>query len=41
MKQKIWKNLLIADMSGKVISVFKDVFLGIYFLLYISDTLET
>lgn len=32
MKQKIWKNLLIADMSGKVISVFKDVFLGIYFL---------
>lgn len=28
----VWKNFLIADLAGKVISVFKDVFLGIYFL---------
>ncbi len=27
-----WKNFLISDLAGKVISVFKDVFLGIYFL---------
>lgn len=33
MKQNnIWKYFLIADLAGKVISVFKDVFLGIYFL---------
>ena len=28
----VWKNFLISDLAGKVISVFKDVFLGIYFL---------
>ena len=28
-----WKNFLISDLAGKVISVFKDVFLGIYFLI--------
>lgn len=28
----VWKKFLIADLAGKVISVFKDVFLGIYFL---------
>ena len=27
-----WKNFLIADLSGKIITVFKDIFLGIYFL---------
>ena len=33
MKQcNVWKNFLICDLAGKVISVFKDVFLGIYFL---------
>ncbi len=33
MKQSnIWKIFLISDLAGKVISVFKDVFLGIYFL---------
>lgn len=33
MKQNnVWKNFLISDLAGKVISVFKDVFLGIYFL---------
>ena len=26
----VWKNFLISDLAGKVISVFKDVFLGIY-----------
>lgn len=31
-RKNIWKNFLIADIAGKVISVFKDVFLGIYFL---------
>ncbi len=30
--ENTWKNFLIADLSGKVITVFKDVFLGIYFL---------
>ena len=28
----VWKSFLISDLAGKVISVFKDVFLGIYFL---------
>lgn len=28
----IWKKFLVADLAGKVINVFKDVFLGIYFL---------
>ncbi len=28
----VGKNFLISDLAGKVISVFKDVFLGIYFL---------
>ncbi len=28
----VWKKFLIADLAGKVIGVFKDVFLGIYFL---------
>ena len=33
MKQRNrWKNFLIADLAGKIIGVFKDVFLGIYFL---------
>lgn len=33
MKQsKNGKNFLIADLAGKIIGVFKDVFLGIYFL---------
>ena len=33
MKQSnVWKSFLISDLAGKVISVFKDVFLGIYFL---------
>ena len=27
-----WKKFLIADLAGKIIGVFKDVFLGIYFL---------
>lgn len=31
-KSNVWKNFLISDLAGKVISVFKDVFLGIYFL---------
>lgn len=28
----VWKIFLMSDLAGKVISVFKDVFLGIYFL---------
>ena len=32
MKTKMWKNFLIADLTEKVINVFKDIFLGIYFL---------
>lgn len=28
----VWKKFLVADLAGKVISAFKDVFLGIYFL---------
>lgn len=33
MKQNnVWRYFLISDLAGKVISVFKDVFLGIYFL---------
>ena len=28
----VWRSFLISDLAGKVISVFKDVFLGIYFL---------
>ena len=31
-KKDVSKIFLISDLSGKVISVFKDVFLGIYFL---------
>lgn len=31
-KSNVWKSFLIADLAGKVISVFKEVFLGIYFL---------
>ncbi len=27
-----WKKFLVSDLAGKVITVFKDVFLGIYFL---------
>ena len=29
---RLWKNFLVADLAGKVIGAFKDVFLGIYFL---------
>ena len=29
---RLWKNFLVADLAGKVIGTFKDVFLGIYFL---------
>ena len=33
MKSKnVWKSFLMSDLAGKVISVFKDIFLGIYFL---------
>ena len=32
MKNDMWKNFLIADLAEKVINVFKDIFLGIYFL---------
>ena len=32
MKNNIWKYFLITDLSSKVITVFKDIFLGIYFL---------
>lgn len=28
----VWKKFLVADLAGKVIGAFKDVFLGIYFL---------
>lgn len=31
-KNSVWKSFLMSDLSGKVISVFKDIFLGIYFL---------
>ncbi len=31
-KNSVWKSFLTADLAGKVISVFKEVFLGIYFL---------
>lgn len=31
-QSNVWKNFLMSDLAGKVISVFKDVFLGIYFL---------
>ncbi|HJJ18908.1 MAG TPA: hypothetical protein OIM61_06600 [Clostridiaceae bacterium] len=31
-QSNVWKSFLISDLAGKVISVFKDVFLGIYFL---------
>lgn len=32
MKENISQKFLVADLAGKVINVFKDVFLGIYFL---------
>lgn len=32
MKQSNTWNFLIADIAGKAIGVFKDIFLGIYFL---------
>lgn len=31
-ENNVWKNFLVADIAGKVIGAFKDVFLGIYFL---------
>lgn len=31
-ENNLWKNFLVADLAGKVIGAFKDVFLGIYFL---------
>lgn len=31
-KNSVWKSFLMSDLAGKVISTFKDVFLGIYFL---------
>lgn len=31
-QSKDWKYFLIADLAGKIIGAFKDVFLGIYFL---------
>ena len=31
-RNNVWKSFLMSDLAGKVISVFKDIFLGIYFL---------
>ncbi len=31
-RDNVWKSFLMSDLAGKVISVFKDIFLGIYFL---------
>ncbi len=31
-QSNVWKSFFISDLAGKVISVFKEVFLGIYFL---------
>lgn len=31
-RNNVWKSFLVSDLAGKVISVFKDIFLGIYFL---------
>lgn len=31
-RNNVWKSFLMSDLVGKVISVFKDIFLGIYFL---------
>ena len=28
----MWKKLIVSDLSGKIITIFKDIFLGIYFL---------
>ena len=30
-RNNVWKSFLMSDLAGKVISVFKDIFLGIYF----------
>lgn len=32
MKNNIWKKFILSDLSGKVVTTFKDIFLGIYFL---------
>ena len=32
MKDNMWKKFIASDLSGKVITTFKDIFLGIYFL---------
>ncbi len=31
-RNNVWKSFLMSDLAGKVISVFKDILLGIYFL---------
>ena len=31
-RNNVWKSFLMSDLAGKVISVFKDIFLGLYFL---------
>ena len=28
----MWKKFIVSDLSGKIITIFKDIFLGIYFL---------
>lgn len=41
MKSNIWKIFLTVDLSSKVIAVFKDIFLGIYFLKITDGNIST